>query len=50
MEDVLFIAGTVAFFALGVAYIRFCDRIIGPDSATPAVEVEPARKLVEVGS
>ena len=33
MEDVLFIAGTVGFFALGVAYIRFCDRIIGPDPA-----------------
>jgi hypothetical protein len=31
VEDVLFIAGTVGFFALGLAYVRFCDRIIGPD-------------------
>jgi hypothetical protein len=33
MEDLLFIAGTVGFFALGVAYVRFCDRILGPDPA-----------------
>jgi hypothetical protein len=31
VEDLLFIAGTVGFFALGLAYIRFCDRIIGGD-------------------
>lgn len=32
MEDVLFIAGTLGFFGLGLAYVRLCDRIIGPDS------------------
>jgi hypothetical protein len=31
MEDLLFVAGTLGFFALGLAYIRFCDGIIGPD-------------------
>ena len=31
MEDLLFVLATVAFFALGLAYVRFCDRIIGPD-------------------
>jgi len=39
MEDVLFVVGLVAFFALCVAYIRACDAIIGPDpveSSTPA--------------
>ena len=32
MYDVIFLATIVAFFALCVAYIRACDRIIGPDS------------------
>ena len=31
MEDILFVAGTLGFFALGLAYVRFCDRIVGPD-------------------
>jgi hypothetical protein len=29
--DAIFLATIVAFFALCVAYIRACDRIIGPD-------------------
>ena len=32
MYDVIFLATIVAFFALCVAYIRACDRIIGPDA------------------
>jgi hypothetical protein len=31
MRDVLVLATTVAFFALCVAYVRWCDHIIGPD-------------------
>ena len=31
MADLLFIVVTVAFFALCVAYVRLCDRIIGVD-------------------
>jgi hypothetical protein len=31
MRDVLVLAITVAFFALCVAYVRWCDHIIGPD-------------------
>ena len=31
MADVIFVAVLVAFFALCVAYLRWCDRIIGPD-------------------
>jgi hypothetical protein len=27
MEDILWIAVTIAFFALSVAYVRFCDRM-----------------------
>jgi hypothetical protein len=52
VEDVLFIAGTLGFFALGLAYVRFCDRIIGPDPAdtatTAATPTAADRDLVEV--
>jgi hypothetical protein len=27
LQDVIFTAVTVAFFALSVAYVKFCDRI-----------------------
>jgi len=27
MEDVIWIVVTVAFFALSIAYVRFCDRV-----------------------
>jgi len=27
MEDVLWIAITIAFFALSIAYVRFCERV-----------------------
>ena len=30
MRDVIVVAVTAAFFALCVAYVRWCDRIIGP--------------------
>ena len=39
MEDLLFIVATLAFFGIGLAYVRLCDRIIGPDQ-TDAVEQE----------
>jgi hypothetical protein len=31
MADVIFVGVIGAFFALCVAYIRWCDRVIGPD-------------------
>lgn len=31
MADAIFVAVICAFFALCVVYIRWCDRIIGPD-------------------
>ena len=34
MADVIFVAVLCAFFALCVVYIRWCDRIIGPDQVT----------------
>jgi hypothetical protein len=33
VADLLFVVITIAFFALCVAYVRLCDRIIGPDPA-----------------
>jgi hypothetical protein len=32
--DVLFLVILVAFFALAVAFVRACDRIVGPDTET----------------
>jgi hypothetical protein len=44
VADLLFMVITIAFFAVCVAYVRLCDRIIGPDPAqtasTPVVEAE----------
>jgi hypothetical protein len=31
MADLIFISIIVAFFALCVLYLKWCDRIIGPD-------------------
>jgi hypothetical protein len=43
--DLVFMVITIAFFAVCVAYVRLCDRIIGPDPATaapvPAGKAEP---------
>jgi hypothetical protein len=56
----LFIAITVAFIAVCVAYVRWCDRIIGPDdfgtpepdgaetdaAGAPSIEPDPASEGV----
>ncbi|HYN32280.1 MAG TPA: hypothetical protein VES40_06625 [Ilumatobacteraceae bacterium] len=31
MADLIFVSIIVAFFALCVVYLQWCDRIIGPD-------------------
>jgi hypothetical protein len=36
MADVVFVALALAFFALCVLYVRWCDLIIGPDEVTSA--------------
>ena len=33
MADLIFVSILVAFFALCVVYLRWCDRIIGPDES-----------------
>jgi hypothetical protein len=36
MGDLIFVAVVVAFFALTVAYVRGCERIVGRDTGTDA--------------
>ena len=43
MRDLLMLLLTGAFFALCVAYVQWCDRIIGPDAAEPSTG-EPQRE------
>jgi hypothetical protein len=42
MTDVVLLGALVAFFALAVAFVRACERIIGPD-----VEAEATRDATE---
>jgi hypothetical protein len=37
MGDLIFVAVMMAFFALSVAYVRACDRIVGRDTGTEAL-------------
>jgi hypothetical protein len=38
MRDTVFIALTLAFFGLAALFVAACDRIVGPDPASGAVE------------
>ena len=31
MDDLLFVVVVVAFFAVAALFVRWCDRLIGPD-------------------
>ena len=42
MTDVILLAVLAAFFALAVAFVRACERIIGPD-----VEAEPGPDVAD---
>ena len=35
MGDLLFVAVVVAFFAVTLAYVKGCERIVGPDTPLP---------------
>jgi len=48
VADLLFVVITVAFFAICVAYVQVCDRIIGPDPATPPSEQREDAERQEV--
>ena len=38
MTDVLFVAVVVAFFAIAVAYVKGCERIVGADDVVRVLE------------
>ena len=42
MGDLVFVAVVAAFFAVAVAYVKACERIVGPDT--------PVRPDAEVAS
>jgi hypothetical protein len=45
MRDLVILAVTAAFFALCVAYVRWCDHIIGPDPETFVDEADASVEL-----
>ena len=50
MADVVFVAIALAFFALCVLYVRWCDIIMGPDEVVrpadaDAIEATPIEEL-----
>jgi hypothetical protein len=52
MSDFIFIAATVVFFAICALYVKWCDKIIGPDdfkseASDDVVDVVP-NEMVEV--
>jgi hypothetical protein len=50
MGDLIFVAVVVAFFALTVAYVRGCERIVGRETGAEAlvdVESEDAATALE---
>jgi hypothetical protein len=49
MQDILFIAGTLAFFGVCVAYIRGLDRLVRATEATE-VEIHPDVDLEELAA
>ena len=46
MRDIVILAVTAAFFGLCVAYVRWCDHIIGPDPDLTDGESETVASLV----
>ena len=51
MADIVFVAISIAFFAICVLYIRWCDIIIGPDevsSTCAADDADPADPMAGI--
>ena len=42
MGDLIVLAMILAFFAVCIAYVALCDRIIGPDPAQVAIDPDTA--------
>jgi len=45
MTDLIVVLMTLAFFGLCHAYVRWCDRIIGPDDIDDAASLTVEREL-----
>jgi hypothetical protein len=48
MRDVVMLAVIAAFFLVCLAYVRWCDRIIGPDPAETPGEARVADDVEQV--
>ena len=46
MADIVFVAITLAFFALCVLYIRWCDIIMGPDEIARGTDADDGSEPV----
>ena len=42
MSDVIFVAVVIAFFAVAVAYVRGCERIIGDGDVVRVTDIDDA--------
>ena len=47
MADLLYVAVTVAFFAVAAGFVRVCDHLIGPDSL-PVSDADERARPIEV--
>jgi hypothetical protein len=45
MGDVLFLAITVAFFAVTVLFVKLCDRIIGPEPERSSMQTDESARV-----
>lgn len=43
MSDFIFIAATIVFCAICTLYVKWCDKIIGPDELQPDAQNEVTR-------
>jgi hypothetical protein len=49
VNDLIFVAVVIAFFAVAVAYVRGCERIIGDGDVVRLVDEDPdADQTIEV--
>jgi hypothetical protein len=50
MADAIFVVVLVAFFALSVLYVTWCNRIIGPDEISSDVPADEVAEPLEVAA
>ncbi|MEP7114309.1 MAG: hypothetical protein ABI862_13670 [Ilumatobacteraceae bacterium] len=47
MADIIFIAIALGFFALCAIYVRWCDRIIGPDVFEAELPLDESEEMID---